>query len=298
MKKIAINMLCLAVMLAPVFSTVEAEPCKPALNQDDRGCPEGDKECLAEVYLAALIEGTKFVRDVSAGASGLIGQLSRISGTNLRLDQSFQMNFRNAFPNLATGIENNVQSKYGFKLPYIRPKAVSGVEIVGIIAGAVYLGQMWDEYVNENIIEWMVNDLTSRGWSQEDAQKEANFVWYSNVAPLTQLFVPIVGHIGNIMTGLEILGSGKYYSAYELLHRDAFAYFRSRRPDQPYTPNRDTGRSYMAWAALREGSLGNTTGVQAGCSIAVWVPGHHEYIPGDAGITVIWVEGQYQCLVR
>lgn len=277
MKRIARTVLCLVLTVASVLPTVAAaRPYKPAPMQDPGGCAEGDLQCYAETYEQALMNVKKFIRDVTAGSKPLIAQLSKMAGVELTLDQNFQVKFRNAYPTLAAEIEKNVQSKYGFKLPYIPPK-ITGVETAGLIiagvATAVYCAQMWDDYVNENIIDWMVNDLTSRGWTQEQAQKEANFTWATTVAPMTQLFVPIVGHLGNLFTGLDILGSGEYYSAHELLNRRAFAYFRDGKPETTKPPRQDNGRSYIEWAMRREGSMGvgmGLTGGVGGCSVWVW----------------------------
>jgi hypothetical protein len=267
------------------------------------GCDDNDYECIIETIQDSINEINVKKSAFQSAFQPWLDYNSKLRNVNWQYNQNSYAMFRTLYPRLAKLLEKELLDRYGVVPPETNLKVAALLgPIIGGISLSLALAVIWDNNHNQPRINAMVADLEAAGWPHEGAVVEANYQFMQNIGPMNQLiasiFPPAAGiiAIANAIRNLNILSSGKYYNIWAQFHH---AQIRQMMEEQAAgRRTRDNGRSYIEWAARREGSLGAGGGVQAGCSAAIWIPGHYEYVPSDNGITVIWVEGRYQCIVQ
>jgi hypothetical protein len=278
MKKTVRKTLCLLIILLIVSpSLIRAQKA----NDELIGCDENDIECIADVVSQSIARSRSFIKVVQNMSASWMAHNSSLFNVDWRFDANGQMVFKSLFPGLTKLIEKDVASKYGIVLPIqgaMNQKALDGGLIVGAIALGLYTGELYDGAFNQERINAMVTDLERRGYSPENARVEANQQFLEQVQPNSQSIAAIANavvpgagvpvFVGNLLRDLKILGSGNYFNLWAQFHRSEIRAIMQEQAAGRRGP--DTGRSYIEWAARREGSLGGSSG-SFGNHCSAWI---------------------------
>lgn len=305
MKKTAKKMLCLFIMVLiwlPGFAWAQKA------NDELIGCDENDIECIAEVVSQSVGRSRAFIKVVQNMSASWMAHNSALFNITWRFDANGQAVFKSLFPSLTKLIEKDLASKYGIVLPLegvSNQKALDGGLIVGAIALALYTGELYDGAFNTERINAMTQDFIRQGYSPEQATVESHQQFLEQVQPNSQTIAALAGtvipgasvpvFVGNLLRDLKILGSGKYYNLWAQFHRGEIREIMREQAAGRRGP--DTGRSYIEWAARREGSLGGSSGSFGNhCSAWIHYPATEVWDPVTN--TLIYTPARNVCIVN